>query len=390
MKSKKIISVFLVLALVFTAFSGLGVSASAASATALSKTSLKLIIGESSMLVLKNSGSSVTWSTANSSVATVKNGVVKGIRKGNTTVTAKYGGKNYNCTVTVGEYRIDYSSSKVMVGNRLQLELVGWSGARTWKSSNTSIATVSADGVVRGVNEGKAKITATFGINTLSVTITVSALSFPVTADKVSYIKFSPRTENAAAYALADSYYITDRTKIKSLISYVSKLSYMFMEPGEFTTYKTGSTGRSSAYSSDTLIFYNSSGTELARFESPSDDDDGYSSLNIFRYSVKSYFVKNMSGIINQVFGWLSYDKLVESAKAAVMNTSYKTASYVSKLSYVNTANLPSSIRFSSGGNNYVAKAVCRCTDGTDITVYIDPKTGGSPSESYINDEDIM
>ncbi len=38
-----------------------------------------------------------------------------------------------------------------MVGNRLKLRLVGWSGERIWSSSDESIATVSSDGVVRGI-----------------------------------------------------------------------------------------------------------------------------------------------------------------------------------------------------------------------------------------------
>lgn len=53
---------------------------------------------------------SVVWSTSDASVATVRNGVVKGIKIGTATVTATVGSFTANCTVTVTE-NTDFSRS---------------------------------------------------------------------------------------------------------------------------------------------------------------------------------------------------------------------------------------------------------------------------------------
>ncbi len=71
----------------------------------LSKTSLNLKKGDSATLTatVTPSGStdSVSWTSSNTSVATVSNGVVTAVAKGSATITATAGGKKATCTVTV-------------------------------------------------------------------------------------------------------------------------------------------------------------------------------------------------------------------------------------------------------------------------------------------------
>lgn len=62
--------------------------------------------------------------------------------------------------VAYGNVRTDISISDAYP-NPVQFEARGASGTVTWKSSNTAVATVSANGVVTGVGRGEAAVTAT-------------------------------------------------------------------------------------------------------------------------------------------------------------------------------------------------------------------------------------
>ncbi len=70
---------------------------------ALNKTSYQLTVGKTVKLKLKNSkAKNVKWSSNNKKVAKVsKNGLVKALKKGKATITAKYKGKKYKCKIRV-------------------------------------------------------------------------------------------------------------------------------------------------------------------------------------------------------------------------------------------------------------------------------------------------
>jgi len=79
----------------------------------LNNSSLSLKVGESSTLVATVNPSdatnkTVTWTSSNSSVATVSNGIVKAVGAGSATITATAGGKSISCTVTVSK-NVTYS-----------------------------------------------------------------------------------------------------------------------------------------------------------------------------------------------------------------------------------------------------------------------------------------
>lgn len=119
---------------------------------------------------------SVTWSSSNSSVATVSSsGYVTAKGTGTATITCKAAdgsGKYATCSVTVKSATVSVtsislnaSSASLSVGGTKQLsETISPSNATnmsvTWSSSNTNVATVS-DGLVTAVGEGKATITCT-------------------------------------------------------------------------------------------------------------------------------------------------------------------------------------------------------------------------------------
>ena len=134
----------------------------------------------------------VTWSSSNKTVATVNNGVVKGIKAGTATITVKTSnGKTATCKITVKNVNatgvtLNTTSTNVEVGNTVKLvATVSPSNTTnktiTWTSSDTSIATVSK-GVVKGIKTGTVTITAkTTNGKTATCSVVVKAKTVNVT-----------------------------------------------------------------------------------------------------------------------------------------------------------------------------------------------------------------
>ena len=144
----------------------------------LKTTNLTMKQGEKAVIYATYNPSNVTdkvlyWSSSNTKVATVSEGVVTAVGNGTATITAKSrdGGKTATCKVTVGNGTISLESLSLKTTN-----LTMNKGEKTtiyavynpsnvtdkvlyWSSSNTKVATVS-EGVVTAVGNGTATITA--------------------------------------------------------------------------------------------------------------------------------------------------------------------------------------------------------------------------------------
>ena len=104
----------------------------------------------------------LTWTSSNPKVATVDaNGVVTAKAKGTATITAAVNGETRTCKVTVKAMALNKAKATVYVKKTQQLTVNGGTGKTTWKSSNKKVATVNANGVVKGIKPGTATITAT-------------------------------------------------------------------------------------------------------------------------------------------------------------------------------------------------------------------------------------
>ena len=182
----------------------------AVSSITLDSTSMTLIEGETQTLTATISPSNaenqkVLWSSNNSSVASVKDGVVSAIKVGTATITAKSddGGKTATCTVTVEAKNtpvtgvtLDKTSHEMTEGDEVTLTAsVSPENATnknvSWSSSNTSVATVD-NGKVKALKAGTATITVKTedGSKTATCEITVNAKVYPVESislDKTSY-----------------------------------------------------------------------------------------------------------------------------------------------------------------------------------------------------------
>lgn len=142
--------------------------------TGLNKTSLTLIATQKETLKLNNVSGKVTWSSGNKKVATVdKNGKVKALKAGKTTIKAKAGKTTYRCSLTVKSSGMNKSETVVYTRKTVKLKVIGNSGKATWSSGNKKVAKVDSKGKVTGIKAGKATIKAKIGNKTYQCKVTV-------------------------------------------------------------------------------------------------------------------------------------------------------------------------------------------------------------------------
>ena len=129
-----------------------------------------------------------TYKSSNTAIATVDaNGNVKGVDDGTVTITATYtynGGKStqtatYKVTVAFPVPVLAFTKSEIKtdattVTNALKITNAYDDGKTTYKSSNTAVATVDANGNVKGVANGTATITATYTYRNSKKTVTAT------------------------------------------------------------------------------------------------------------------------------------------------------------------------------------------------------------------------
>ncbi|MFA4132507.1 MULTISPECIES: Ig domain-containing protein [unclassified Brevibacillus] len=141
------------------------------------ETSISLKKGDKDTIQLrydddKLSGSKATWKTSNSSVATVDDGVVTAKGQGTATITASYKGDKVEIRVKVdynNSGRLEAEETKISMKKgqqdfvllKFDNERISLSSA-TWRTSNSSVATVNSSGVITAQAKGSATITAEY------------------------------------------------------------------------------------------------------------------------------------------------------------------------------------------------------------------------------------
>ena len=150
---------------------------------------------------------SVTWSSANNSIASVSgSGVVTAVHTGSTTISAVANGVTGHASVVVSagavkSIAVSPSSMRLASGGTQQLsaKLTDAAGNAlsenvAWSSSNSAVASVSSSGVVTAKQAGSATITAAAGGASGSSSLTVAA-------GAVSNVSVSPGSNSMAAGA---------------------------------------------------------------------------------------------------------------------------------------------------------------------------------------------
>lgn len=168
-KLKKIILIMF-LAFSLTTFTGCSITGTNALYSSTSEEYISIKVGDTILLHTSISGD-VTWSSSNENVATVSNdGIVRGVSIGLATITAKVGAKESSTIISVESAnlkpQIEIIGSQNLTVNSTAILTAYISNTTTipkvfWDSSNKSIATVDANGVVTGVAGGIVTITAT-------------------------------------------------------------------------------------------------------------------------------------------------------------------------------------------------------------------------------------
>ncbi len=172
----------------------------AVTGVSLNKTSTTIDVGASETLTATVAPSNATnqnvsWSSNNTAVATVNNGLVTGVTAGTATitVTTEDGSKTATCVVTVTTpssdpvavtgVSLNKASTSIKVGATETLTATiapsnATNKAVTWSSDKTSVATVN-NGVITGVAAGTATITVTTEDGNKTATCSVTVTSGP-------------------------------------------------------------------------------------------------------------------------------------------------------------------------------------------------------------------
>lgn len=165
---------------------------------------------------------SVTWSSSNTSIATVDGyGKVTAKKAGTVVITVRTsdGGKTATCTYTVkplvSEVKLNKTTSSLGIGKSETLTATifptdAFDKSLTWNSSDTAIATVDQNGKVTGKTDGTVTITATAkdgSGKSASCTYTILPLVNSVTLNKDSTELNIAETETLTAIVLPDEAY---------------------------------------------------------------------------------------------------------------------------------------------------------------------------------------
>ncbi len=153
-------------------------------ALTLSQQSADLTVGGTVKLTVSGGESTVSFSSSDEAVATVAaDGTVKAVGEGSAVVTAKAGDLTASCSVAVKAAEQEPVKPDVPAGNltlrsifqaegtsigeefsiapetEVRMVVDGTDSVVTWKIDDTSVATISADGVVTGVSSDASKVT---------------------------------------------------------------------------------------------------------------------------------------------------------------------------------------------------------------------------------------
>lgn len=139
----------------------------------------------------------VTWTSSDESVATVDNGTVTAVGKGEAVITASVGSLNVNCKVTVSYpvNSITLNKTEASVEEEKTVTLIAVVDTEDpdvnviWTSENSGVASVDQNGLVKGLKVGTTTVTAKVGDKTATCAITVTEGTYKV-KEREALVKF--------------------------------------------------------------------------------------------------------------------------------------------------------------------------------------------------------
>ena len=229
----------------------------AVASVTLDSSSMTLVEGESQKLTATVSPSNaenkeVIWTSSNSSVASVKDGLVTAIKVGEATITVKTddGGKTAACKVTVKakvypveSVSLDRTSVELTEGDEITLNATvkpdnATNKNVTWSSSNSSVAKV-VNGKVTALKEGYAIIIVSTedGGKTATCEVVVKAKTYPV--EKIVLDKTYVKIKTGNEITITATIYPSNATN-KTLKWTSSDTTIATVSDGKVRTLKTG------------------------------------------------------------------------------------------------------------------------------------------------------
>ena len=164
---------------------------------------------------------SVTWTSNNNNIVKVSSkGEIQGVSVGTAYITAEANGEKIKCKVKVNKPTIQLSESTVSLYKGVQVTLLATTRPKstvTWTSSNVKIATVSSQGVVKGVSPGTADITATANGVSAKCRITVKKPTISISPTSVSVYVGYNATIKATPKPAATVKWTSDNTTVATV-----------------------------------------------------------------------------------------------------------------------------------------------------------------------------
>lgn len=148
-----------------------------------------LNVGDTVTLTPTGSFDTLSWTSSDESIATVRNGQVTGLGAGIVTITASTGIDSASCTVTVAapvpvshfdlalnhtDFTLRAKDPPVQMKVRIRGTRDEYEGEVVWASQDVTVVTVSETGLVERVGRGNTTITATADGQTLECVVRVS------------------------------------------------------------------------------------------------------------------------------------------------------------------------------------------------------------------------
>ncbi len=226
----------------------------------------------------------ITFSSSDSSIASVSNdGTVTCHKAGTTVIKATSSQLSAECTVTVKadvieQLTLDTYTLTLGGGQEKTIKLTATPDSAKdkniiWKSSDENIAIVDADGKVKGVNLGEVKITVTDTVTGLSkaVDVTVTGLELP---NSMSFAKDSIILEVGEVYT-AELIFSPDNITDKSAIYYTDdKEIASVTNEGVITAKSVGTVTIEAYYENDNSLVATMEVTVIEPFVISSKPDD--------------------------------------------------------------------------------------------------------------------
>lgn len=146
----------------------------------LNPNSLQMKVGDIANIDVVGSATNIEWTSSNESVATVFHGVITANAIGSATITAKSGNTTAQAQVFVtgtdgATLRITPALISLKKGETHQFQYGNAYGLPlTWTSSDESIASVTADGLVTALKPGNATITLSTNLESVTALVAVA------------------------------------------------------------------------------------------------------------------------------------------------------------------------------------------------------------------------